>query len=187
MRFRARSRRATRAPSIRSPGKTCPKSTATGCARTISQTAPAEWMFEGATNWKAKGWDSGECKKRPDDIEPDPLAPANLRAIRTGGQFADMVALVAAAARSTPQPATVAELRAQVVTSSRAPTQRDKAPSRASTTTGRFASRRGRRRARPSSSSSFPDCRARSSRRCSTCACATNPCARSTRSSSTST
>jgi hypothetical protein len=72
-------------------------------------------MFEGATNWKAKGWDSGECKKRPADVEPDPLAPANLRAIRTGGQFADMVALVAAAARSTPQPASIAELRAQVV------------------------------------------------------------------------
>jgi hypothetical protein len=83
--------------------------------RTISRTAPGEWIFEGAPNWKAKGWESGECKKRDADIEPDPLGLANLRAIRIGGQFADMVALIADAARSTPQPATLAELRAQVV------------------------------------------------------------------------
>ena len=74
-----------------------------------------QWIFEGRKNPGAPGWKSGECKPRPDDAKPDPLSDANLRAIGVGAQYADMVGLIAAAARTASLPADVATLRAHLV------------------------------------------------------------------------
>src|SRR3990172_5054032 len=79
--------------------------------RLISRTAPEQWIFEGRKIKEAPGWASGECNPLPAAADPDPLASANLRAIRIGGQFADMVGLVTAAARSAAFPADIGQLR----------------------------------------------------------------------------
>ena len=69
--------------------------------RLIGRTAPETWMFEGRKVSEAPGWKNGTCKERPETIgPPDPLQSDNLRAIGVGMQFADMVGLVAAAAKS---------------------------------------------------------------------------------------
>ncbi len=81
----------------------------------VSRSVPEQWMFAGEKVSAAPGWATGECKPRPADAVSDPLADENLRAIRTGGQYADMIGLIAAAARSAPQPADVAQLRQHVV------------------------------------------------------------------------
>ena len=83
--------------------------------RMISTSTPKKWVFEGDRNSAAPGWSSGECKERPADFEPDPLTSENLRAIRVGGQYADMVGLIAAAARTTTVPADIGQLRAHVL------------------------------------------------------------------------
>ena len=75
----------------------------------------ASWIFEGAKNAKAPGWASGECKARPDADEPDPLAADNMRAIGIGGQYADMVGLIARAARSNDAYADIQTLRTRVL------------------------------------------------------------------------
>lgn len=82
--------------------------------RRLVSGAPDQWLFEGAKNAEAPGWASGDCKPKDDDAVPDLHSSDNLRAIRIGGQFADMVGLVAAAAQSAPLPATTAELRTHV-------------------------------------------------------------------------
>ena len=79
----------------------------------ISITTPEKWIFAGAKNPDAPGWASGACK--PQEPDQDPLSSSNLRAIRIGGQYADMVGLVAAAARSASPLADMAELRAHVI------------------------------------------------------------------------
>ena len=76
---------------------------------------PAEVGVRGDRNSSAPGWTSGECKPRPDDYEPDPLSSENLRAIRVGGQYADMIGLLVAAARSATLPADVGQLRAHIL------------------------------------------------------------------------
>ncbi len=83
--------------------------------RIISSSSPSKWIFEGDKNAQAPGWSSGECKPRSDEVAADPLTVDNLRAIRIGGQFADMVGLIAAAARSASLPADVAQLRAHII------------------------------------------------------------------------
>jgi len=83
--------------------------------RMVSAANPANWIFEGDRNSDAPGWSSGECKPRPDGYEPDPLSPDNLRAIRVGGQYADMLGLIAAAARTASLPTDVGQLRAHVL------------------------------------------------------------------------
>jgi hypothetical protein len=83
--------------------------------RMISTSTPKKWVFEGDRNSAAPGWSSGECKERPEDFEPDPLTPENLRAIKMGGQYADMIGLVANAARTATLPADVDQLRAHIL------------------------------------------------------------------------
>jgi ABC-type branched-subunit amino acid transport system substrate-binding protein len=61
----------------------------------VTQSNPEDWLFEGARNSDAPGWQNGSCDA---DYEPEPFSRANLRAIGNGAQFADMVTLVAEAA-----------------------------------------------------------------------------------------
>ena len=75
----------------------------------------ASWIYEGAKNPEAPGWAKGDCKQRPAVDEPDPLATDNVRAINIGGQYADMVGLIARAARTNPGYADIATLRARVL------------------------------------------------------------------------
>ena len=83
--------------------------------RMISAASPMKWVFEGDRNLAAPGWSSGECKPRPDDYEPDPLTAENLRAIRVGGQYADMIGLTATAARTARLPTDIGQLRAHIL------------------------------------------------------------------------
>ncbi len=81
----------------------------------VSRSDPQQWIFGGRKNPTAPGWASGECKPQSADAAPDVYSHDNVRAIRAGGQFADMIGLIAAAARSAEQPADTAKLRAHVV------------------------------------------------------------------------
>jgi ABC-type branched-subunit amino acid transport system substrate-binding protein len=73
------------------------------------------WIFEGRKIPSAPGWAKGECKPRTDGDVPDPFSSANMRAISTGSQYADMVALLAAAAQTTEHSTEVKRLRAGVL------------------------------------------------------------------------
>ena len=81
----------------------------------ISPSAANAWMFEGAKIPAAPGWANGECKSRPDSEASDPFNSANIRAIGVGSQFADMVALVAAPARTAERSTDVVRLRSEVL------------------------------------------------------------------------
>ena len=83
--------------------------------RRISRAQPEDWVFEGRKIAVAPGWQSGECKPRTDGDKADPLRTANMRAIGIGTQYADMLALIAEAAKTTPAEADVARLRAAVL------------------------------------------------------------------------
>jgi hypothetical protein len=75
---------------------------------------PQVWQFEGARIASAPGWANGECK----DLAPEEtgvLTAANLRAIETGAQYADMVGLAADALRKAPVGASVPEMRALLI------------------------------------------------------------------------
>lgn len=75
---------------------------------------PSDWVFEGQKIASAPGWVSGECKPRPEGTA-DPLSSDNLRAIGIGTQYADIVALIAAASRTAPQDVSLADLRAHIL------------------------------------------------------------------------
>ncbi len=81
----------------------------------VTRSNPKQWIFAGRKIPEAPGWASGECKPRADEAWKTPFAADNLRAIRIGGQYADMIGLIAAAARSAAPSADVAQLRAQVI------------------------------------------------------------------------
>lgn len=81
----------------------------------IATADPAQWIFEGAKVASAPGWSKGECKERDASQPPDPLSSENLRAIGFGAQYADMVGLVATAARQAPRGTDINGLRAQIV------------------------------------------------------------------------
>lgn len=83
--------------------------------KTIVKQPPDNWLFEGRKINEAPGWASGECKERPLSDVPDPLTPANLRAIGFGTQFADMIALVSHAAGLEGPKSTIAEMRSIVI------------------------------------------------------------------------
>lgn len=79
---------------------------------------PAAWIFAGKKNSTAPGWASGECKAPEDkqrDVDADPIDGDNLRAITTGAQYADMVALIAAAAGQAPRGADLKEMRGEIL------------------------------------------------------------------------
>jgi ABC-type branched-subunit amino acid transport system substrate-binding protein len=83
--------------------------------RLVSRDAPEKWIFDGRKVPEAPGWASGECKPRSEGTAPDVFSGDNIRAIRIGGQYADMVGLVAAAAGSAERAADLSQLRAHVV------------------------------------------------------------------------
>jgi hypothetical protein len=77
---------------------------------------PAEdWVFVGDKIPQAPGWANGECRERAPSAASDPLSDENLRAIAAGTQFADMLGMVAAAARSAGRDVGVKELRAHII------------------------------------------------------------------------
>ena len=80
----------------------------------IAREGQSNWNFEGRKIPEAAGWKSGECKSRADEATPDPLTPENLRAIGIGTQYADMVALIAATARTASASTDVASLRQHI-------------------------------------------------------------------------
>lgn len=81
----------------------------------LTSTNPEYWVFEGAKNDNAPGWKDGTCKLRDDDVPPDVLDDENMRALQTGMRYADMIRLVAEAARSAPPTASVSDLRSFIV------------------------------------------------------------------------
>ena len=74
-----------------------------------------QWIFEGKKIPAAPGWAKGECKPREISEHPDPFTTANLRALSIGSQYADMVALVAAAADLQDKPTDPVRLRRQIL------------------------------------------------------------------------
>ncbi|MDX2307811.1 MAG: ABC transporter substrate-binding protein [Hyphomicrobium sp.] len=83
--------------------------------RRILADQPENWIFEGAPVPEAPGWAKGECKPRPAEVVPNPLRPANLRAIRVGSQYADMLALLAALGKTAPPNATIDEMHRHII------------------------------------------------------------------------
>jgi len=81
----------------------------------IAKDSPQTWVFEGKKVDAAPGWAKGECKARPTYEPANPLSNANMRAIGIGAQYADMVALVAAAARGADPAADIETLRREVM------------------------------------------------------------------------
>ncbi len=77
---------------------------------------PEYWVFQGEKNDAAPGWKDGTCKVRDDDVPPDPLNADNMRALQTGMRYADMIRLIADAARSAPASASITDLRDFIVT-----------------------------------------------------------------------
>ncbi len=73
------------------------------------------WVFEGQKIAAAPGWAKGECKAREISDLPDAFTSANIRAITIGSQYADMVALISAAAKTERRTTNVEELRAEVL------------------------------------------------------------------------
>jgi hypothetical protein len=72
---------------------------------------PEYWVFQGDKNNAAPGWKNGTCKVRDDDVPPNPLDDENMRALQMAMRYADMIRLVAEAARSAPATANVQDLR----------------------------------------------------------------------------
>lgn len=84
--------------------------------RRVIANDPAEtWVFEGRKIPEAPGWANGECKPRRAVAAADPLESANQRAIALGAQYADMVSLIAEAARSAPPETDLQALRRHVL------------------------------------------------------------------------
>lgn len=81
----------------------------------IATDDPLHWVFEGKKVAAAPGWAKGECKARPADVPANPLDPENLRSVSSGAQYADMVALVATAARRATRGTDLKGLRAEIL------------------------------------------------------------------------
>lgn len=73
-----------------------------------------QWIFEGTKIAEAPGWASGECKQRPDAVA-SVFDSRNMRAIGRGTQYADMVALIAEALKTADPKASIAGLRAHLL------------------------------------------------------------------------
>lgn len=83
--------------------------------RRMAGQLPQDWIFVGDKIAAAPGWANGECKERAASVANDPLSDENLRAIGVGTQYADMLGIVAAAARTAARDADVKELRAHIL------------------------------------------------------------------------
>lgn len=77
----------------------------------LTSTHPEYWVFQGEKNDAAPGWKNGTCQVRDDDLPPNPLDDENIRALQTAMRYADMIRLIAEAARSAPAAANVSQLR----------------------------------------------------------------------------
>jgi hypothetical protein len=76
---------------------------------------PGVWIFEGARNKAAPGWKSGKCKARDEDVPLSVVDDENMRALSAGTQYADMVGLIAEAARGKDATTSLPELRSLIV------------------------------------------------------------------------
>lgn len=83
--------------------------------RKLAGEPAASWVFEGRKIETAPGWANGQCRDRPIVEDPDPLDGRNLRAIAFGTQYADMLALIAAAAVAEAPRADLASMRASIL------------------------------------------------------------------------
>lgn len=82
----------------------------------ISDSAnPDVWIFEGAKNNGAPGWKSGKCKPRDEDVPLSVVGDDNMRALSVGTQYADMVGLIAEAARGKDAATSLPELRSLII------------------------------------------------------------------------
>lgn len=76
---------------------------------------PGVWIFEGARNKAAPGWKSGKCKLRDEDVPLSVVDDENMRALSAGTQYADMIGLIAEAARGKDATTSLPELRSLIV------------------------------------------------------------------------
>ena len=76
---------------------------------------PDVWIFEGAKNNAAPGWKSGKCKPRDEDVPLSVVGDDNMRALSIGTQYADMVGLIAEAARGKDAATSLPELRSLII------------------------------------------------------------------------
>lgn len=76
---------------------------------------PSVWIFEGAKNSAAPGWKSGKCKPRDEDVPLSVVDDENMRALSAGTQYADMVGLIAEAARGKDATTSLPELRSLII------------------------------------------------------------------------
>jgi hypothetical protein len=76
---------------------------------------PDVWIFEGAKNNGAPGWKSGKCKPRDEDVPLSVVGDDNMRALSVGTQYADMVGLIAEAARGKNAATSIPELRSLII------------------------------------------------------------------------
>ncbi len=83
--------------------------------RRMAGQPPEDWVFLGGKIGIAPGWANGECKERAASLASDPLSDENLRAIGIGTQYADMLGLIAAAARTAPREIEVKDLRSHIL------------------------------------------------------------------------
>ena len=80
----------------------------------MAKDEPARWIFGGRKIETAPGWAQGKCEARDMPAEPDPMAPANVRALSVGSIAADMIGLVAEAAKGGKNARDLASLRRRV-------------------------------------------------------------------------
>lgn len=76
---------------------------------------PSAWIFEGAKNTAAPGWKNGKCKLRDEDVPLSVTDDDNMQALSAGTQYADMVGLIAEAARGTDAATGLPDLRKLIV------------------------------------------------------------------------
>lgn len=76
---------------------------------------PGAWIFQGAKNNAAPGWKSGKCKARDEDVPLSVVDDDNMRALSVGTQYADMVGLIAEAARGKDATTSLPDLRSLIV------------------------------------------------------------------------
>ncbi|MBS0238758.1 MAG: ABC transporter substrate-binding protein [Proteobacteria bacterium] len=82
---------------------------------TWSTASPDQWIFEGRKNASAPGWKDGTCKPRDEDIPLNVLDNDNMRALSVGTQYADMVSLIAEAARSAEVTSAIPDVRKLII------------------------------------------------------------------------
>jgi ABC-type branched-subunit amino acid transport system substrate-binding protein len=76
---------------------------------------PEAWIFSGAKNRASPGWANGTCKPRDEDVPLNVVDSDNMRALSVGTQYADMVGLIASAARGADVTTGLPELRNLIV------------------------------------------------------------------------